>query len=138
MRRWTRAAAVALLFGLATLAGAQTPAAKPDDAKLPKPGTRGNPDNVPYIGGKDPQGNPVRLAKATGHVSNYSEDKVPPYTLPDPLTMASGERVSTAQMWRERRRLVIPNFCKTDIYGRIAENAPKVGWQVIETGATAR
>ena len=36
------------------------------------------------------KGNPVRVAKATGHVSNYNEDKVGPYTLPDPLVTASG------------------------------------------------
>jgi hypothetical protein len=54
-------------------------------AEPPKPGATGNPDNVPYIGKRDPKGNPVRLARATGHVSNYSEEKVPKYTLPDPL-----------------------------------------------------
>ena len=64
----------------------------------PKPGANGNPDNVPYIGKSDPKGNPVRLAKATGHVSNYSEDKVPPYTLPDPLVLANGERVTTPEV----------------------------------------
>jgi hypothetical protein len=36
-------------------------------ADPPKPGATGNPDNVPYIGNIDPKGNPVRLAKATGH-----------------------------------------------------------------------
>ena len=49
-------------------------------AGLPAPGSRGNADNLPYIGKSDPQGNPVRLARASGHVSNYSEDKVPAYT----------------------------------------------------------
>src|SRR5205823_13598584 len=63
-----------------------------------------NADNVPFIGKSDPNGNPVRLAKATGHVSNYAEDKVAAYTLPDPLVTASGERVTTPQMWLGRRR----------------------------------
>src|SRR5438046_6907615 len=112
MRTWTSAAAVAL----AAIAAAAGP---PDDPKPPAPGSRGNSDNVPYIGKSDPGGNPVRLAKATGHVSNYSEEKVPAYTLPDPLILASGERVTTAQMWRERRRPEILDFYKTEIYGRI-------------------
>src|SRR5688572_29465289 len=73
-------------------------------ADLPKPGASGNADNVPYIGKRDPNGNPVRLAKATGHVSNYSEDKVPKYTLPDPLVLASGERVTTPDAWALKRR----------------------------------
>ena len=78
-------------------------AARADDP--PKPGAKGNPDNVPYIGKRDPDGNPVRLAKATGHVSNYSEDKVPKYTLPDPLVLANGERVTTPEVWTKKRRL---------------------------------
>jgi len=117
---------------------AQSPTISPDESKLPAPGTRGNADNVPHIGGRDPGGNPVRLAKATGHVSNYAEDKVPAYTLPDPLVMSSGERVTSASMWRERRRPEIVKLYETEIYGRIPDNAPKVKWEVTETDAAAR
>src|SRR5437868_15449191 len=120
----------ALVLIVANLAFAQAPLSPPANADLPAPGSRGNPDNVPYIGKSDPNGNPVRLARATGHVSNYAEDKVPAYTLPDPLTMSSGARVTTAQMWHERRRPEIVKFYETEIYGRIPNNAPKVTWQV--------
>jgi hypothetical protein len=126
-----------LLSLMASAAWAQAPKAEPD-AALPAPGARGNADNVPYIGKSDPSGNPVRLAKATGHVSNYSEDKVAPYTLPEALVMASGERVTTAQMWRDRRRPEILSFYKNEIYGRIPANAPQVKWETIETDANAR
>jgi hypothetical protein len=34
--------------------------------------------------GSDANGNPLRRALKTGHVSNYDEAKVAPYTLPDP------------------------------------------------------
>ena len=91
MRTLICAAAVALVLGIATCGNTQPPSATPADANLPAPGTRGNADNVPFIGKSDPKGNPVRLAKATGHVSNYSEEKVAPYTLPDPLVLTSGE-----------------------------------------------
>ena len=104
----------------------------------PKPGATGNPDNVPYIGKSDPKGNPVRLAKATGHVSNYSEDKVPKYTLPDPLVLANGERVTTPEVWAKKRRPEILKFYQTEIYGRVPENAPKVTWEVTETDPKAR
>jgi hypothetical protein len=107
-------------------------------ADPPKPGTTGNPDNVPYIGKRDPNGNPVRLAKATGHVSNYSEDKVPKYTLPDPLVLANGERVTIPDVWMKKRRPEILKFYQTEIYGRIPENAPKVTWEVVETNQKAR
>src|SRR5206468_7768360 len=63
---------------------------------------------------------------------------VPAYTLPDPLTLNSGERVTSSQTWREKRRPEILNFYKTEIYGRIPENTPKVTWEVIETDAAAR
>src|SRR6478735_3639078 len=108
------------------------------NADSPAPGTRGNAENVPFIGKSDSKGNPVRLAKATGHVSNYAEDKVAPYTLPDPLVMASGEHVTTADAWRTKRRPEILKFYETEIYGRIPENAPKVTWEVTETDPSAR
>jgi hypothetical protein len=107
-------------------------------ADPPKPGTTGNPDNVPYIGKRDPGGNPVRLAKATGHVSNYSEEKVPKYTLPDPLVLNNGTRVTTAEEWKNKRRSEILKFYQTEIYGRIPADAPKVFWEVAETDPNAR
>ena len=104
----------------------------------PKPGATGNPDNVPYVGKRDPNGHPVRLAKATGHVSNYSEDKVPKYTLPDPLVLANGERVTTPDVWAKKRRPELLTFYRTEIYGRVPENSPKVTWEVTETDPKAR
>jgi hypothetical protein len=115
----------------------RTPAKQPTEASRPKPGTTGNADNVPYIGRRDPSGNPVRLAKATGHVSNYTEAKVPAYKLPDPMTMANGERVTSAEMWFKRRRPEILRFYQTEIYGRVPQNAPPVKWEVAETDRNA-
>src|SRR5438045_6273147 len=89
-------------------------AARADDP--PKPGEKGNPDNVPYIGKRDPNGNPVRLAKATGHVSNYSEDRVPKYTLPDPLVLANGDRVTAPEVWTKKRRPEILRSYRTETY----------------------
>jgi hypothetical protein len=91
-----RALAAGLLACLAVLQ------VRADDP--PKPGTKGDPANVPYIGTSDPKGNPVRLARATGHVSNYSEDKVPPYTLPDPLVLSGGQKVTSPEVWAKKRR----------------------------------
>src|SRR5262245_15435920 len=137
MRTAFRMAGV-LIFVTAAWCIGQQPTTPSGDSNLPAPGTRGNADNVPYIGKSDPRGNPVRLAKASGHVSNYSEDKVPAYTLPDPLVMSSGERVTSAEMWRTRRRPEILKLYETEIYGRIPDNAPKVTWEVTETDASAR
>ena len=138
MRKSIRGVAVVVLFCGCQMALAQSPASPAAEANLPAPGTRGNADNVPFIGKSDPQGNPVRLARATGHVSNYSEDKVAPFTLPDPLTLASGKRVTTADQWREERRPEILKFYETEIYGRVPTNAPRVTWEVTETDPSAR
>jgi hypothetical protein len=133
MRKWTGAAALVLLPGLLALAHAQR-----DKDMPPAPGTTGNPDNVPFIGKNDPQGNPVRLARATGHVSNYSEDRVAPYTLPDPLVTSDKRPVTTAEMWRTQRRPEILKFFRDEIYGAVPENAPRVAWEVTETDDNAR
>src|SRR5689334_3793960 len=105
---------VAALLVSASLAAAQ--------ADPPKPGATGNPDNVPYIGRRDPDGNPIRLARATGHVSNYSEDRVPKYALPDPLVLANGERVTTPEGWTRKRRPEILKLYQTEVYGRVPDN----------------
>jgi hypothetical protein len=137
MRACSIAFVLALSVGLAVPAYSQS-AAGTDEKPLPAPGTRGNADNVKYIGGKDPEGNAVRLAKATGHVSNYSEDKVAPYTLPDPLKMNDGRPVTSAEMWFKERRPEILKFYETQIYGRVPGNAPKVTWELAETDPNAR
>jgi len=140
MRTSFRVAAVTVLMA-SWWAYAQEPTKPAEETNLPAPGTRGNADNVKYLSAakkSDPSGNPIRLAKATGHVSNYSEDKVPAYTLPDPLVMSSGERVTSAAMWRERRRPEIVKLYEDEIYGRVPDNAPKVTWAVGETDAAAR
>jgi hypothetical protein len=138
VRGSTNSAAVALLLATTATANTRAAAPPPGEVKPPAPGTRGNADNVPYIGKRDPKGNPVRLARATGHVSNYSEEKVPAYTLPNPLVLASGRRVTSAQVWAKQRRPEILGFYRAEIYGRVPPNAPKVTWQVAETDKDTR
>ena len=137
MRRPIRTAVLALAAMAATTGLAQPPPGS-RDAQPPAPGTRGNPDNVPFIGRRDAKGNPVRLARATGHVSNYSEEHVRPYTLPDPLVMASGERVTSADQWFKMRRPEILKLYRDEIYGRVPAGAPRVTWEVAGTDTAAR
>src|SRR5262249_47323228 len=133
----TRLITLTAALSLATIALAQAPATS--DPRLPAPGTRGNADNVQYLQRRsDPNGNPIRLANATGHVSNYSEAKVAPYTLPDPLITADGRKVTSSQMWFKERRPEILKFYENEIYGRIPENTPKVTWEVTGTDSNAR
>jgi predicted neuraminidase len=88
--------------------------------------------------GSDGDGNPLRRARKTGHVSNYDESKVPPYTLPDPLVLSNGVPVRDARAWVQTRRPEIVRVYERDIWGRIPDKTPKVTWQVTETDAAAR
>ena len=88
--------------------------------------------------GSDANGNPLRRAMKTGHVSNYDEAKVAPYKLPDPLVLANGRRVMDATTWQSQRRPEIVRLYETEIFGRIPSNAPKVAWAVSETDPAAR
>jgi hypothetical protein len=88
--------------------------------------------------GSDPNGNPLRLAVKTGHVSNYDEAKVKPYALPDPLILSDGKPVRDARTWSTERRSEILRLYEREIYGRIPSRAPKVVWSVGETDPAAR
>lgn len=138
MRRHSRGLACLALLGTALLATAQDPQSPGFGDRFPPPGSTGNAANVPYIGKRDPAGNPVRLARATGHVSNYDEARVPAYTLPDPLRLANGHPVIDAATWFTQRRPEILAFYQTQIYGRIPAHPPQVSWRVQETEPKAR
>ena len=78
----------------------------------------------------DANGNPLRRAEKTGHVSNYDETKVGAFQLPDPLTFSDGRAVKTAREWTEQRRAEIVRAYEHDIYGRIPAVTPRVTWVV--------
>ena len=88
--------------------------------------------------GSDANGNPLRRALKTGHVSNYDESKVKPYVLPDPLVLADGRPVRDVKTWLAQRRPEIIRLYETEIYGRVPASAPKVAWEVVETDPAAR
>jgi hypothetical protein len=80
---------------------------------------------------KDAAGRTLRRAP-TGHITNYYEDKVGAYTLPDPLVLADGRPVRDADTWFKQRRPELLRLYETEIYGRVPANAPKVRFEVGE------
>jgi hypothetical protein len=72
-----------------------------------------------------------------GPTANYDESKVPPYTLPDPLVMADGRRVTTAAMWRTKRRPELLRLFETHVYGRWPGNVETLTVSIRETSADA-
>jgi hypothetical protein len=68
--------------------------------------------------------------KAPNH-ANYDESKANPFpTLPDPLTMQNGQKVSAPQMWWASRRPELLELFSKYVYGRVPNNVPRVTWTV--------
>ncbi|MCJ7778491.1 MAG: hypothetical protein MUP16_09275 [Sedimentisphaerales bacterium] len=61
----------------------------------------------------------------------YDESKVPKYTLPDPLVMLDGVKVTNTKTWKEKRRPEILKLFETDVYGRTMVSRPReMTWEV--------
>src|SRR6266852_1416762 len=55
---------------------------------------------------------------------NYDESKVGTYTLPDPLVLQNGRRVTTAATWTKQRHPEILHLFETNVYGRTVAGRP--------------
>src|SRR5688500_15889522 len=108
LQRLSSAALAAACVGTVVI-GQQPPApgqpatAQPIAGGQVAPASPGRSTNL----GSDPNGNPLRLALKTGHVSNYDEAKVGTYTLPDPLKMSDGTTVRDVKAWAKRRAEIL-------------------------------
>lgn len=63
---------------------------------------------------------------------NETESKVIPYTLPDPLLMKNGERVSTKEEWNAIQRPYLYHLFEQNVYGRFPLQKIKVRYQTRE------
>jgi dienelactone hydrolase len=61
---------------------------------------------------------------------NYDETRVPPYTLPDPLTV-NGRTVRTRDAWPEARRAILELF-REHVYGRSPGKPQHLRFEVVE------
>ncbi len=65
--------------------------------------------------------------------ANYDEATANPFpVLPDVLTLKNGKKVTSADMWKQRRAEIIEDFDR-EVLGRVPKNAPKVTWTVSKT-----
>jgi len=62
--------------------------------------------------------------------ANYDEDKIPPYTLPDPLVMNDGTKVTEASQWPARRAEILELFSKY-MFGRAPQPPAEMKFQVV-------
>lgn len=65
---------------------------------------------------------------------NYDEEKVPQFTLPDPLVAPDGSKIETPEQWREIARPRILELFKTEMFGQFPEaDLSKVKFEEIST-----
>ena len=63
--------------------------------------------------------------------ANYDESKANPYPdIPDPLKLNDGQKVTSPQMWWDKRRPEIVEMFDKYVYGRVPQQVPKVKWTV--------
>jgi len=63
--------------------------------------------------------------------ANYDESVATPYPdLPDLLTLNNGGKVTTPDMWWNKRRPEIVEYMEKEVYGRLPKNIPAVKWTV--------
>ena len=65
---------------------------------------------------------------------NYTEAKVPDYTLPDPLTLQNGKKVTDIQTWNEQRRPEIMRLFEENQFGRAVGDPRDVSFEVFDKG----
>ncbi|MBN1491854.1 MAG: acetylxylan esterase [Phycisphaerae bacterium] len=68
---------------------------------------------------------------------NYDEAKVPEYTLPDPLVMVDGRRVTMADMWHQERRLEVLALFEKHVYGKTPPGPTDMRFEVFEQDSAA-
>lgn len=72
---------------------------------------------------------------------NQNETVVPAYTLPDPLLLASGQKVTTAEIWQKRRHPELYELFQQHVYGHSPIRPTMAGRQLgadqtVQFGAT--
>lgn len=78
-----------------------------------------------------PSGNPE-----ASNAANRFEEKVNSYTLPDPLVLKNGDKVTSPEIWWQKRRPEIVESFNNEIYGKLPKNIPSVDWQVVSVKDT--
>jgi pimeloyl-ACP methyl ester carboxylesterase len=76
-----------------------------------------------------------RLSKSRQNV-NYYEEKVPAFTLPDPLISNDGKKITSAKEWKTRRAEILELF-RVNVYGRVPNTPYKKVFKVVNEDKNA-
>lgn len=69
--------------------------------------------------------------------ANYDESKIPDYTLPDPLELSRGKKITTSKVWEKERRPEILSLFKEQVYGKIPGELNIASYEIIEKSNNA-
>jgi hypothetical protein len=105
-----------------------------DQDKYPQPVTftteQDHQNMMDQLGIKSVRPGPSGNENAPNH-ANYDESTANPCPqLPDILTLKSGKKVTTAEMWWKQRRPEIIEDFEREVYGRLPGEIPQVTWTV--------
>lgn len=68
------------------------------------------------------------------NAANYDESKANPFPdYPELLRLRDGRAVTAPEMWWKQRRPEIVEDFEREVYGRVPDNAPRIGWRVVRT-----
>lgn len=68
------------------------------------------------------------------HVPNYDVAKVFDYTLPDPLVMGDGTKVTSPEQWYQSRRPELLDIFRKQMFGRAPDTVPYFECELVESG----
>lgn len=69
--------------------------------------------------------------------TNYEENKVPEFTVPDLLTTFAGENISSSSDWVEKRRPELLEFFENKVYGKAPGKLDDVTFKLLEESDNA-
>jgi hypothetical protein len=79
-----------------------------------------------------------RAAAGEPNAANYDPAQANPFPdLPDPLTLKSGGKVTSADAWWTERRPEIVEDFEREVIGRVPRNVPAVTWELTQTVKTS-
>jgi hypothetical protein len=122
-----QSALLAIVLALAAAAMAQSAATPPP---VTFTADQDHQNMMDQLGIKALRPGPSGNEKAPNH-ANYDETKANPFpNVPDSLTMNDGQKVTTPDMWWNKRRPELVEMFSKHVYGRVPANVPKVKWTV--------
>ena len=68
---------------------------------------------------------------------NYDESKILPYTLPDPLHLKNGKRITTAKEWMQEQRPAMLKLFADNVYGRMPGKPKNMRFKIFDVDSNA-